>query len=207
MNRAMDLAQRLPMEALLVALGLAVLAPLLAGALVGGTPAVVTLLVSLLVLVGSGGLLALKAHINRLPLRLGARGVRARLDGHPSFHFRVQLGLGRRMDHARATVRFLPTTGDPIHLSPLLAEGRSLYGPWTLVVVDRAEQIRGPGRFEVRVVVAERGRAWELEASYPLDDLVEGRFAPALSPGALALPGAAPPPEDFDAVEAPLPPS
>lgn len=183
----MDLAQRLPISVLLIVVGLCVVFPLLAGALVGGWLGLAVVLLGVLGLLSAGSLIALKVHISRLPLQLSVEGARARLDGHPSFHFRAQLGLGRRMESASASVHFLPDDGDAIELEPLLARGERLHGPWTLVVVDRDERIQGEGRFHVRVEVEERGKRWEVERDYPVFDLVEGRFIPPVGTTALSL--------------------
>jgi len=193
-----DLVQRVPGRVLLAIVAVSALgAPVLA-ALVGGPVSVWILLVGVAILLLSGGALALKVHVNRLPLRLSGAGVRTRLDGHVAYQFRAQLGRGRRMDRARATVRFLPDHGEPISLEPLMDRGERLVGPWTLVVVDRQERIRGPGSFEVRVQVKEGERDWEAETAYRDDALVEGRFVSALSRRSADWLSKSPP---FDAVE------
>lgn len=198
MDRAMDLVQRVPVPALLAAGGLAVLLPLVGAAVFGGGVAVALLAVGALAVVIAGGLLALRVHVSRLPLTLSEEGVLGRLDGHASFHFRVQLGRGRRMDRARATVRFLPDAGGPpVTLAPLMDRGEGLVGPWTLVVIDRSEHVRGPGAFEVRVQVRERDREWSADKVYAREGLVAGRFVPAVRTE-LALWGSAAP--SFDEI-------
>lgn len=181
MDRALDLVQKLPLPVLLGTFVGSVAVPLIVAALIGGSIAVGALLVGAILAIGSGLSLAARVHLDRLPLTLSARGLTTRLDGHPAFQFRAQLGRGRRMDRARATVRFLPDGGgEPVVLEPLMDHGEGLFGPWTLVVVDRHERISGPGTFEVRVTAREGDRAWEAESAYRTDELQPGRFVPAL---------------------------
>lgn len=180
MELVSDLVLQLPTPVLLTILGVAALGAPAVALLVGGQVAVWILLLGVGVLLLAGVALALKVHVLRLPLRLSGSGVRLRLDGHPAWQFRAQLGRGRRMDVARATVRFVPDHGEPVALQPLMDHGERLVGPWTVVVVDREERVQGPGRFEVRVTATERGRAWEAETAYSDDRMADGRFVPAL---------------------------
>ncbi|TVQ88800.1 MAG: hypothetical protein EA397_16515 [Deltaproteobacteria bacterium] len=150
--------------------------------LLGGTPAVVVLLLGTALVAGAGGLLALRVHLDRLPLALGPVAAEGRIDGHRALRFRVRLGRGRRMARVKGSVRYLPTRGEPIELPLLVEQERDVIGPWTLVVVDRADQISGaPGRFEVEVEASEGDRTWTARRAYGDELVVSGRFLPALS--------------------------
>ena len=180
MELVSDLVLGLPTPVLLAIVGVAALGAPSVALLVGGQVAVAAILVGVGILLLAGAALALKVHVLRMPLRLSEGGVRLRIDGHPAWQFRAQLGLGRRMDVARATVRFVPEHGEPVALQPLMDHGERLVGPWTVVVVDREERVKGPGRFEVRVTATERGKAWEAETAYSDERMAEGRFVPTL---------------------------
>ncbi|MFK7928418.1 MAG: hypothetical protein AB8H79_09515 [Myxococcota bacterium] len=187
MDLALDLIERAPTPALVGLCGASALLALAVAAVAGGSVAIVALLLGAAVVLGSGAVLATKVHLGRLPLEVAPVALQDRLDGHPAYRFRARLGRGRRMDRAAATVRFFPDAGDPVDLEPLLGRAQGLVGPWTVVVVDRAEVCTGPGRFEVRIRAAERSREWSAEASFSRSELKSGRFVPALAPRPLRL--------------------
>lgn len=179
MDAVLDLVERLPVAPLLAVAGAGAAGALVLAALLGGTVAVALLVAGALVVALAGGLLAVRVHLARMPLELAPVAVRMRIDGHPAFGFRARLGRGRSLEHARAVVRFVPESGEPVALSPLLPDGTSLVGPWSLVVVDRHERCTGSGRFEVQVKASERGRHWAASRAYASNDLHDGRFEPA----------------------------
>ena len=196
---ALDVIERLPTPVLLGVSGAAFVGALLVAAAAGGSIAVWALALGALTVAVCGGLLAVKVHLRRMPLELGDVGVRDRLDGHVAVRFRSRLGRGRRMDRARATVRFVPEQGEPIELQPLMAEAAGLVGPWTVVVVDRHDQCDQPGAFEVRVQAREGSKTWAVEARYSPEQIHEGRFVSSIRPKALTLQSV----EPWDAVRAP----
>lgn len=180
MEPALDLVERLPTVALLGgAVGAAAFA-LLAAALLGGSTAVAILALGAFVVASAGGAAALKVHLMRLPLEVAPTAVEARLDGHRAFGFRVRLGRGRAIRRGTAEVRYHPVQGEPIELDVVLAEPEAIIGPWSVVAVDRYEQVGPAGRIELAVRVIEGERDWETTRRWPLEDVVVGRFAPPL---------------------------
>lgn len=180
MEPALDLIERLPTVALLGgAVGAAVLA-LLAAAVLGGSTAVAILAVGAFAVATAGGAAALKVHLMRLPLEVAETAVEARLDGHRAFAFRVRLGRGRAIRRGTARVTYHPEQGDPIDLDVVLAEPEAIIGPWSVVAVDRDEQVGDTGQVELTVRVVEGERDWETTRRWPLDQVVAGRFAPPI---------------------------
>lgn len=190
MNLVLDLIETLPKAPLLIAAGVGAVVPLPLAWLTGGTAGVVILLIGVAVVGVAGGLLALRVHLDRLPLVLAPVAAEGRIDGHRSLRFRVRLGRGRHMSSVRGLVRFVPTQGEPVQLPLLVEQESEVIGPWTLVVVDRASQIADrSGRFEVEILATEGSREWSARRSYGEDLVVVGRFLPAifLSKGRIKL--------------------
>lgn len=118
--------------------------------------------------------------VGSLPLQLAQAGLHERGDNADQYRFRVQLGRGRTMRDARATVTWRGANGE-VPLTPLLAEAAVLIGPWTLLVVDKEGSCDGDGVFDVHVVAVEQGKQWQAHASWEKSALVEGRFEPAVA--------------------------
>lgn len=189
MNLVLDIAERLPIAVLLGVGVAAATISLIVAATWGGTVAVSALVLGVIVVLVSGGLLALRVHLARLPLELADLALTTRIDGHHAYGFRARLGRGRLMRNATAQVRFLPDHGDPIPLEPLMGTGERLLGPWTVVIIDRDGRCGGEGRFEVSIDATEGQKTWTAAHTYGADDIQAGRFrAPVgMRNGRLAL--------------------
>lgn len=177
MTVLLDLIETLPKLWLLVAAAAAVVVAPLVAVILGGTGAIIALLIGVVVVAGAGGLLALRVHLDRMPLVLAPTAVEGRLDGHRALHFRARLGRGRPMDRVSATVQFVPAQGDPIALDLLVDEQRQVLGPWTIVAVDRADALPDvPGHYHVALQATEAERSWSVARSYNTQAVVAGRF-------------------------------
>jgi hypothetical protein len=188
-NLLLDIVERLRIAVLLGIGVAAAVCSLVIAFVFGGSVAVWVLVVGTVAVLASGGLLALRVHLARLPLELSDVALSNRIDGHRAFGFRTRLGRGRLMREATARVRFLPDGGDPVDLEPILGAGDALVGSWTVVVIDREGQCGDPGRFEVTIEAGEGSKRWSASHTYDAADIQTGRFsAPAdVRNGRLAL--------------------
>jgi hypothetical protein len=177
-----DLASAVPKRALFAAIGVAVVGAVLAAAFGGASVAGAAAGIGALVVASAGALLALRVHVDRMPLTIAPICVEGRIDGHRALSFRARLGRGRRVDRASARVVYVPPAGAPIELPLLAPRAGPVLGPWTIVAVDRSDLLPASGgRFEVEVDATEGPRAWSARRALGADIVVAGRFVPAVA--------------------------
>jgi len=168
--------ERIPRRWLVAGSVVVVALPLAGTLLVQGTADLALAGVAAVAAAGAAWIAWLRRQLARLPLELSPHALRGPLQGGEVYRFRVRLGRGRPMHNASAEVSFVPESGEPVPLVPVLDRAECLVGPWTIAVSDQGGQVVGPGRFEVRARVEEGGRTLEVSGGWARDDLVEGRF-------------------------------